>query len=586
MAHRDLVIRVAGESGEGVQSTGQLVAQAAARGGLYVLTYYTVPAEIKGGHSLFQIRLSNRQLTTHGDQVDILVAFNQEAHDRNIADLKSGGLLIYDSAELTPPDDSTRRQVPLPLTEIAKGLRFERGKNVVAVGAITTLFGLPTHYLRKLVEDRFKRYPETLPKNVEALEAGVRYVESHVPDRQEYLIPAGAPDPRIMLLSGNQALSLGALASGVSFFAGYPITPASDIMEFLAAELPKAGGAVIQVEDEIAAICAVLGASFAGKKAMTATSGPGFSLMIEGLGLGSMAELPVVVVDAQRAGPSTGMPTKHEQGDLYLAAFGGHGEIARIVIAPTSVEDCFYQVVTAFNLAEKYQTPVIFLTDIVLAMRIESMVRPDLTALRIEDRLLYRPNGDDQPHGEGSTGYHRYAPSTAGVSPMSIPGQPGGQYVATGLEHGDTGRPRYDPETHSRMTEKRFHKLRVARQDAPPAVRLGDPDAELGIITWGSTTGVVAEAMERVRSQGIAVDLIAPRMLRPLPDQHLEEFFATKRTILVPEVNYSGQFADLLTARYRRPVIRLNTYGGVPFRVERIVRAIEEVSAGVRQYVS
>ncbi|MER3486786.1 MAG: 2-oxoacid:acceptor oxidoreductase subunit alpha, partial [Chloroflexota bacterium] len=285
------------------------------------------------------------------------------------------------------------------------------------------------------------------------------------------------------------------------FFAGYPITPASDIMEFLAEALPRVGGAVIQAEDEISAITMCIGASYAGKKAMTSTSGPGFSLMVEALGLATMAEIPVVVVDAQRAGPSTGMPTRHEQGDLYLAAFGGHGEVPRIVLAPTTVADCFYQIINAFNLAEKYQTPVIVLSDTVLAVRTESIEKPDLNKVRIEHRLLYQPNGRTNGAAAEGDRYLRYALTESGISPMSLPGMEGGQYVAMGLEHNEIGRPRYDVRTHASMTEKRFRKIIAARQDAPEPERYGDPGAEIGILTWGSTAGAVIEAIDLLRSR-------------------------------------------------------------------------------------
>jgi 2-oxoglutarate ferredoxin oxidoreductase subunit alpha len=269
------------------------------------------------------------------------------------------------------------------------------------------------------------------------------------------------------------------------------------------------------------------------------------------------------------------MPTRHEQGDLYLAALGGHGEVPRIVLAPTSVEDCFYQTVNAFNLAERYQTPVILLSDTVLAVRTANIRRPDLAKIRLESRLLHEANG----HGGA---YRRYRLDTPdGVSPMSLPGQPGGQYSATGLEHSDRGRPRYDFKTHSEMTEKRFRKLDAAALRAPEALRYGDSSAEIGVITWGSTAGAVIEAIDRARARGIAVDLLAPKMLRPLPDQQIARFLQSKRVVLAPEVNYSGQFADLLTARYRRELRRINTYGGTAFKVEGLLEAIEE-AAGPR----
>jgi 2-oxoglutarate ferredoxin oxidoreductase subunit alpha len=320
----------------------------------------------------------------------------------------------------------------------------------------------------------------------------------------------------------------------------------------------------------------VLGASFAGKRAMTSSSGPGISLMVEALGLGAMAELPCVLVDAQRAGPSTGMPTRHEQGDLWLAAMGGHGEIQRIVIAPTSVEDCYYQIQNAFNLADKYQMPVMFLHDTVIAVRTESIPRPDPKRVPRVERLAYTPqngNGALPPH-EGY--YLRYSLTDDGISPMSSPGQPGGQYVATGLEHNEDGRPRYDPETKRDMTEKRFRKFAAVPKDAPEPDRFGDQSAEIGIITWGSSAGPVLEAIQLAEKEGIKVAGLAPKMVWPIPTKQIEPFLQGKREVLVAEVNYTGQFAQLLQAHFGRPFGRINVYAGEAFRVRDILAAIRQ----------
>src|SRR5437762_820580 len=411
----DLVIRVAGEAGEGVLSTGQLILLAAARAGYGVLTDSVPPAEIKGGHSLFQIRLSSHRLHSRGDVVDILLAFNQEAYDRNIRELRDGGLLVYDSSEFTPPENpGTYQQHALPLTDIAKKeIQFELGKNVVAVGAISALFGLDPEYIRTLLHQRFARKGEDiLNKNYQALDAGIGYVERNIPERGALQVKPGEPNgqPHIVV-AGNQAIAMGAMAAGCRVYAGYPITPATDIMEFLAAELPKVGGSVVQAEDEMSALGMALGASYAGKKSMTATSGPGFSLMIELMGLATMAEIPIVVVDAQRAGPSTGMPTRQEQGDLFLATVGGHGEIQRIVLAPVSVSDCFTQSINAFNMAEQFQLPVILMGDTTLGVRSEAIPVPDLAQHPIVNRLGIGTKGNGHGHVVPGieSGYRRYS---------------------------------------------------------------------------------------------------------------------------------------------------------------------------------
>jgi 2-oxoglutarate ferredoxin oxidoreductase subunit alpha len=582
----DLVIRVAGEAGEGVLSTGQLILLAAARAGYGVLTDSVPPAEIKGGHSLFQIRLSSHRLHSRGDVIDILLAFNQEAYDRNIREVRNGGLLVYDSSEFTPPENpGTYQQHALPLTDIArKEIQFELGKNVVAVGAISALFGLDPEYIRKLLHQRFARKGEDiLNKNYQALDAGIGYVERNIPERGSLQVKPGEPDGvQRMVVAGNQAIAMGAIAAGCRVYAGYPITPATDIMEFLAAELPKIGGSVVQAEDEMSALGMAIGASYAGKKSMTATSGPGLSLMIELTGLATMAEIPVVIVDAQRAGPSTGMPTRQEQGDLFLATVGGHGEIQRIVLAPVSVSDCFTQAINAFNMAEQFQLPVILMGDTTLGVRSESVPVPDLAQHPIVDRLGINTTANGHTPIGIESGYHRYKVTESGISPMATPGQEGGQYVATGLEHNENGRPRSDAANHRRMTEKRFGKLELARQAAPPAHYFGDQDSDVGILCWGSAWGPVVEAIEIAAAKGIKVAAMAPRMVWPLPDDQIKPFIESKRVVLVPEMNYSGQFAQLLRARYLRDLVSITDYSGGVFTVARLVQEIEGVHQHAR----
>lgn len=596
MAERDdLVIRVAGEAGEGVLSTGQLITLAAARAGYGVLTDSVPPAEIKGGHSLFQIRIAPRRIHSRGDMIDILLAFNREGYDRNIRELREGGLLLYDSGDFSPPENpGSYQQHALPLTDIAKKeLQFELGKNVVAVGAISALFGLDPEYIRRLLHQRFARKGEAiLEKNYQALAAGIGYVERNIPERGTLQVKTGAyDDTSRIVVSGNQAIAMGALAAGCRVYSGYPITPATDIMEFLASELPKVGGSVVQAEDEMSALGMAIGASYAGKKSMTATSGPGVSLMIELMGLASMAEIPIVVVDAQRAGPSTGMPTRQEQGDLFLAATGGHGEIQRIVLAPVSVTDCFTQAINAFNLSEQFQMPVMLMGDTTLGVRTESIPTPDLSRHEIVNRLSVASrgangsNGSDGSNGIGpgiESGYKRYEFTESGISPMAIPGQEGGQYVATGLEHNESGRPRSDADNHRQMTEKRFQKLELAREAAPPAHYYGDQDADVGILCWGSSWGTVVEAIDVAAKKGLRVAAMAPRMVWPLPDQQILPFIESKRVVLVPEMNYSGQFAQLLRARYLRDLVSITDYSGGVFTVRRLVQEIEGVHQHAR----
>ncbi|HYY87388.1 MAG TPA: 2-oxoacid:acceptor oxidoreductase subunit alpha, partial [Chloroflexota bacterium] len=418
MAREDLVIRIAGEAGEGVLITGQMVTQATARAGYHVLTDSVPPAEIKGGYSFYQIRLGQRRLRSRGDALDVLLAFNQEAFDNSIGQLRLGGVLIYDSAELSPPSSDAYVGYGVPMTDIAKNqVELALAKNMVAVGVVAGLFGLDPEHVRRLLRESklAKKGEDILNKNLRAIDLGHQYVQEHVQERSSLEVRPSKLEGHVVL-SGNQAVALGALVAGCRRYAGYPITPATDIMEFLAEELPKVGGAVIQAEDEIAALGMVLGASYAGQKSMTATSGPGLSLMTEMLGLASMAEIPAVIVDCQRAGPSTGMPTRHEQGDLNHAIFAAHGEVSRVVLAPTSVTDCLWTTIHAFNLAEEFQLPAIVLQDTVLAVRTESIPRPEVKNVRLAQRrtFAYRDaaastNGHGDVADSGPERYLRYS---------------------------------------------------------------------------------------------------------------------------------------------------------------------------------
>ena len=566
-------MRIAGESGEGVISAGDIFTLAAAHSGHNVLTFRTYPAEIKGGHNWYQVRVGNKQVLSMGDKLDVLVAFNAEGYQKHLPEMREDGVVIYDP-DLVNPETNGFTNYAIPMTRISRtDLDYIRGKNLVVLGALSGLFGLDPASLEDVVRKRLGRRAELLEKNLGALRAGYAYVRENVEKTDGYHLEGGTETDRRLVMSGNDALVAGALHAGCRYYAGYPITPASDIMEALAKELPKVGGMFLQSEDEIAAIASCVGASYSGTKAMTATSGPGFSLMQELLGLASMAEIPLVIVDAQRAGPSTGLPTKMEQSDLAFAINGGHGDVPRIVIAPGSVEDTFYQAVNAFNLAEKYQLPVIFLTDQSLAHRTETMPRPDLSRAPVIDRLTPTP--------EQLENYARFAVTENGVSPMSIPGIKVGMYVAPGLENDEHAHPKYDPETHILMSEKRFRKLEYAAQEPIELPRYGAEDAEIGIIGWGSSEGAIREAVEIATSEGYRVAAVHPRLLNPLQAE-VGEFIESVQTVIVPEVNYRGQFANHLAATFGFKPVRLTKYQGIPMTPGEIYRKIQEVANGSR----
>src|SRR5262249_19357775 len=389
----EVTIRIGGESGEGTISGGDILALASARWGYHVYTFRTYPAEVLGGPCMFQVRVSDRPIKSMGDYADVLICLNREAYDRNVRDLHHGGVLVYDPSDFTPDATGDYVTYAVPFNEIArKQVHLFQTKNMVMLGAISGLFGPPLEAIVQVVKSRLstsrKASVTLMEKNLLALDIAKKYVTEHLFKQDLYRLGAVEKADRVVL-NGNQAVVAGALAAGCRYFAGYPITPASDIMEGMAKELPQVGGTFLQAEDEMAALASVLGASYGGMRAMTATSGPGFSLMTELIGLSSMAELPAVIVDAQRAGPSTGMPTKMEQSDLSFALNAGHGDTPRIVVAPASVADCYTLMVQAFNLAERYQMPVLFLTDQSLTARVESVDANIFQPLPIEERAQY-----------------------------------------------------------------------------------------------------------------------------------------------------------------------------------------------------
>jgi len=570
----DFVVRLAGESGEGVLSLGETLTTALARLGYEVYTFRTYPAEIKGGTVLYQVRVANHVLLSYGSGVDVLVALNEEGYRENVASLRAGGTLIYDSDNVPTHDLPNHRVIPVPIGTIAKETGSMLTKNMVALGAILRYLGAPVEAGEKIAEQTFKRKgEEVVQRNYQALHAGYNYISDHTDRWTPLLGGIDRINPDRLIINGNEALALGAVHGGLTFYAGYPITPATDIMEVLAPILPQFGGVVVQAEDEISALGMVLGASFAGKRAMTATSGPGFSLMVEQINLAAQAEIPAVIVDVQRGGASTGLPTKTSQGDLNLALYGVHNESPRVVMAPTSVEDCFYLIQHALNVAERYQLPVIVLSDQSLAHRRCTIPKPDLARVPRWERIL----ADVSTNG----GYARYAITETGISPMAIPGTPGKAYMATGIEHNEWSDPTYTPENLQTMKSKRFRKLQqLSEQYAEQFVRVwGEPDgADVGIIGWGSTEGVIREAIQLAEREGVKAAALYPKMLMPLPVKCIEEFAGKVKRVLVPEKNFTGQFAAYLRSQTSIEPLSYAKDTGLPFDPEEIKEEIIRVA--------
>jgi 2-oxoglutarate ferredoxin oxidoreductase subunit alpha len=573
LALPDITLQLAGESGEGVISGGDIFTSGAARAGYWGLTFRTYPAEIKGGPCMFQVRIGAERIRSIGNQTDLLVCFNQEGFDLQHDTVGEAGIVIVDAESAKVTDEFKDRSYEAPFSQIAEeagGSR--RGKNMAVVGLVCGLLDIDTTQLEQLILKRYAHKGDVGEANIASLKGGQAYAVANLPDVCNVRKPT-EPERERILLSGNQAIVAGALHAGLTYFAGYPITPASDILESLAARLPKFGGVAIQTEDEIAALASVLGASFTGAKAATATSGPGLSLMSELVGLAGTAEIPAVIIDAQRAGPSTGMPTKTEQSDLNHAVYGSHGEAPRVVIAPTTVDDCLTCTVEAFNAAETYQVPVILLSDQSLSHRLETVDRPILNDIEVEDRLTH---AGASSNGNGATAerYKRYAVNESGISPMAIPGAPGA-YVSTGIEHDELGHPGYTPELHVTMQHKRFSKLDPL-MTLSRVTQTGPEQATVGILGWGSTEGAAIEAAEILRAEGISAATFYPRVVWPLPAERIKAWAAGMETIFVPEVNLTGQFARIVRAECEIPVIQQNQITGLPFTAKAIADFIKQ----------
>jgi 2-oxoglutarate ferredoxin oxidoreductase subunit alpha len=566
-----LLLRMGGESGiDNAISAGDVLTVSVARSGYHVHTFRTYPAEIKGGPVMFQLRIGVCAVPSLGDRLDVLLAFNEEAWDLHHEALRPDGLLVYDPGEHDVPDSFQGSACGIPLGQMARELNLRKGKNLIALGALAALLGLDFQQLQATVKDKYgARRPQFVESNRMSLLAGYQWIRDNIED--EVPIQLAPPDPEHeLVMSGNRAIVAGALAAGCRYFAGYPITPASDILEEMAKRMADIGGATLQTEDEIAAIASVVGASVAGVKAMTATSGPGFSLMQEILGLATMAEVPLVVVNSMRAGPSTGMPTKMEQADLNIALFGGHGEAPRIVLAARSVEDCFYQAMQAFYLSETFQMPVILLTDQSLSHRTSTLPMPDASLVPIVERM--------RPTEEDARDYARYRLTESGISPMGIPGFDPTPFTATGLEHDEHGAPNYTPAMHTAQLDKRGQKFEIAADalcglEAPlGCLSYGVPEdkARVGILAWGSTAGVVSESVEEMAAEGYPVAALVPGVINPLPADRILDFAKKIQVVIVPEVNRTGQFAAWVKAHTELHLISLNKYGGLPFTPQEI----------------
>ena len=565
MLMNDFVVRFAGEGGQGVVTSAEGLAQASTQVGYHALTYATFPSQILGGPTWTQARICTQPILSSGDQIDVLVAFNEEAYDTHAEEVRDGGVIIYNADEFTMTDP---RSFGMAVDTLARSTGNNRAANMVVIGALAQLVHMPQEYLEDFVEARFRRGrdndDEIISSNIAAMNLG-RQNAAESGFVLGDLAPPHRPDYEQLMLKGNEAIALGAIHAGVGFYAGYPISPATTILLWMERNLVGEGKFAYQVSSEIEAITAIMGAGYAGKKSMTATAGPGLSLMSEGLGLAWMAEIPLVVVDVQRGGPATGLPTKTEQSDLMVCMFPAHGDVRMPVIAPGSVEECFFGAIQAFNWSERYQGPVILMSEMSMAERVQNIPRPDLSKVTVEDRLTY----------EGSNGYHRY--SGFELSPMPLPGGPG-SYVANGSEHDEMGDTTHLPSRHVQMTERRFSKLKLLEEEAYESE---NSEASIAIMPWGGSKGPVREAYEALREEGVDVGWCYSMYLNPLPPKLLEEL-RSKDLVIVPELNYQGQWASILRSQSVKAEA-ITQYTGLPFKVSDLVARIKDIVSPAKE---
>ncbi len=576
----DLVIGMAGAGGDGVVSAGEAMMTAAALDGYHALLTKSFGPQIRGGESSCRVRISTEPVLSAGGALDVAVALNWDDFLKFGSELAVDGrtTVVYEAASGLPSGHLPlkgvvpREAVAVPIAELAKvNAGTDRAKNSVVLGLVAGWLGLRPEAFLAGIRKRFaKKSAEVLQGNEAAFEAGRRHAAEHPLRESRVLAAAPAVDGAKLVLDGNEMCAAAALFAGCTFFGGYPITPSSEIMQFFAREVWKHGGTMLQAEDEIAGIGAVVGASFAGKKAMTATSGPGMSLKTEMLGLATIAELPLVCVNVQRGGPSTGLPTKSEQSDLLQACFSAHGDVLRPVLAPISVADTFGITVEAFNMAEQYQTPVILLSDQEIAQRKETVEPIDTRSVKVVERR--------RPTAAELDGYARFQATESGISPISHPGMPGGNYLASGIEHNERGAPTASGEVHARMNEKRLRKLDPLKQRRDLFLVEGDPRAALAVVAWGSVAGVAREAVRLGRREGIDAKLLVPRLLYPVAEEVYADFLKGVVGGLVVEQSHQGQLYRVLRMFVDLPrgLESLARSGSLPILPAAIVERLRE----------
>ena len=561
MKKQDFVVRFAGEGGQGVVTSAEGLAQAMAQSGYYVQTFSTFPSQIRGGPTWTQTRISTSTVLSSGDDLDVLVAFNEEAYNNHKDDVGDDGVIIYNSGDFSI--ENPENALGMDFDDLAKQTGNNRAANFVVMGALAQLVDLPINILEEFNRQKYTRGrpsdQDIIDSNNMALGLGAQEAKTSGFNLGE-LADSIKPEGDQILVNGNQAVSLGAVAAGLEVFIGYPISPATPILLWMEANLVGEGKFVYQSSSEIESITSLVGAGYSGKKAMTSTAGPGFSLMGEGIGLAWMAEIPCVVVNVQRGGPSTGLPTKTEQSDLLTALYPGHGDLKIPVIAPGTVEECFYAGLMSVNWAERYQGPVVLLSEMALSERNQNIPKPDISTCLGENRQVY----------QGNNGYLRY--DGFELSPMPIPGQ-SGSYVANGSEHDAMGDTTHLPSRHIQMTERRFSKLDLLKDGSYESQ---NSDASIALVPWGGTKGPALDAYNQlVEDDEIDLSWYYTMFIHPMPPEMIEAL-RQKDLVIVPELNYMGQFASYLRSEGINATA-ITQYTGLPFKVRHLVTEIKKL---------
>jgi 2-oxoglutarate ferredoxin oxidoreductase subunit alpha len=578
-------IGIGGAAGQGVATPGDIFARIFSRRGLHLNAYNAYQSIIRGGHTFLTIRAGPEKVTNMGDRIDLLIPLNQDSMDRHLNFLTAGASCIYNADTIKPGSAADGVQLcPLPVSELADITRNKVAQNTLALGAGLNMMGIDFQALGKVLIEQFgKKGEAVVAENVAVARAGYDYATSNFRP-----FPSSLPmtDNRFAVLSGNVALAMGGAAAGVKFYCAYPMSPSTGVLHWMAAHARKAGIMVRQVEDEIGVINMAIGAAHSGVRAMCATSGGGFALMSEGLGMSAMIETPVVVINCQRAGPSTGVPTKTEQGDLWQMLGAAFGDYPRIIAAPLDIGDCFKLIPEIFNVADRFQCPGLVLCDLLLSEGRLSVHPNDLDFSPPIDRgeLITTANGAPSaapPNG----GYKRYKITDSGISPRAVPGVPGYIHTVATDEHQEDGVIISDEFTNSikrrAMMEKRMRKVAGIEAAIPPPALSGPTNADVTLIGWGSTKGVIEEACELLNEQGISANQLQIRWLVPLHGEAILEILRGSRHTIIVENNYSGQFARYLRSETSFvPGGHIRKYDGEPFMPHHIVDSVKEQLAG------